>query len=192
MNCDELLLMTSTGSSQEEITNEKSLLDKKEKLYSLAACNKTKQYLGTQLTVEQVQQLSPQDIIKYFNRYESLLGAKMVKSLGHTVIGLYAKATSRVFNVDSEADLAYDLSQDPILTRTLETLGCDMYYRFGSLLAPVAASMITLKHIKFNHIEKDGGTEHSHEPTGSTGECQEPRATLPYTSDICNKETWES
>ena len=187
MNCDEILQMTA---AQEDITDEKTLLDKKEKLYSLAACGKTKQYLGTQLTIEQVQQLSPQDIVKYHARFESLLGARMVRSLGHTVIGIYSKVAARFLNVDSEADLAYDLSQDPVLSKTLETLACDVYYRFGALLAPLVTGLITFNHIKFpNHIEKDG-TETGDEPIDPTRDYPiessgDPTDSTPSTSDYC-------
>ena len=188
MNCEEILQMTA---GQEDVTDDKNLLDKKEKLYSLAVCGKTKQYLGTQLTIEQVQQLSPQDIIKYHARYESLLGARMVRSLGHTVIGIYSKVASRVFSVDSEADLAYDLTQDPVLSKTLETLSCDLYYRFGALLAPLVTGLITFNHIiKFNHKEKDGDESREgasgerYEPSGTRDEsCGDP--TNPSTSDNC-------
>ena len=181
MNCEEILNLA----SHEEITDDRILLDKKEKIYSLAVGGKTKQYLGVQLTIEQVQQLSPQDINKYYARYESVLGARMVRSLGYTVIGIYAKVANKLFEIDCESDLVYDLAQDPVLSKTLETLACDMYYRFGSLLAPIVASLITFNHIKFNYIKKDGDETSRAIRDESNGATGDESITDPSTSDNC-------
>ena len=74
MNADELLM-----ESVEMPTTEVDMV-KKERLYSLAVSGKTKQYLGKEMTWEQIQKLSPEEIETYYNRYESKLGSKMIQS----------------------------------------------------------------------------------------------------------------
>ena len=177
MNAEEILIM-----SAEPTTTPTTTVDygKKERLYSLAASGKTKQYLGVNLTIEEVQQLSEEEIKKYHARYESYLGAKMVRSLGRTIIGLYTKLMNRVFEIDSERDLIYDLDRDPVLTKTLETFGCDLYFRFGSYIAPLVAGLITFNHINFNHIGNgdtgdrgDDSTERSSDEPTTDSHCYE-------------------
>lgn len=157
MNCDELLLNAQEAVMSDEVST--SVMNKKEKLYSLAACGKTKQYLGTEFSIEQIQQMSSADIEKYYTRYEAQLGSKMVKSLGQTVIGLYTKLVSQFFPLDSSQDLMYDLSQDPVLTKSLESLSCDLFYRFGGLLSPVVMGLITFNHIDFMAIKNERDRE---------------------------------
>ena len=134
MNCDELLL-----NAQEAVISDEASSSKKERLCSLAACGKTKQHLGVEFSIEQIQKMSSANIEKYHNRYEAQLGSKMVKSVGQTVLGLYIKIVSQFLPLDSSQDLMYDLNQDPVLTKSLEYLGCNLYYRFGGLLSPVIA-----------------------------------------------------
>ena len=175
MNCDELL---QCGDVPEVIvTTDQALQTKKERLYSLAACGKTKQYLGAEVSVEQIQQMSTQNIEKYYSRYEAQLGARMVKSVGQTVLSLYTKLVSRFAPVYSEQDFMFDLTQDPVLTKSLENIGCDLYYRFGSLLAPLTMGLITLNHINFYSIKDERAGE-------STGECGDP--TSDFTGDPTN------
>lgn len=145
MNCEELLLMSAEPDPQQ-------LRVKKERLYSLAVSGKTKQYLGVEITERQIQSLSPEEISTYYSRYESKLGSRMIQSLGHTLINLYAKAVSKLVSIDSENELKYDLERDPVLTKGLESVGCDIYYRFGGLLAPLSMGLITFNHIDFEKL----------------------------------------
>lgn len=152
MNCDELLEERFVDDSVVESTN---LMQKKERLYALAACGKTRQYLGTEVTIEQIQQMSSENIEKLYCRYEAQLGSRMVKSIGRTVLDLYTKVIGRFFVVDSEQDFMHDLTQDPVITKSLETLGCELYYQVGTLLAPVIAGLITFNHINFYDLKND-------------------------------------
>ena len=152
MNADELLMCAEPNGGEENSRVDNRLMEKKERLYALAVSGKTKQYLGVEITWEQVQTMSPEDINKYYRRYESKLGSKMVQSLGHTLINLYSKAVSNVASIDSQQELKYDLEQDPVLTKGLESLGCDLYNRFGALLAPLIMGLITFNHINFENF----------------------------------------
>lgn len=151
MNADELLMCAEQEGTDKCFTDDRMIV-KKERLYSLAVSGKTKQYLGTEMTWDQVQSMSPENIDKYYNRYESKLGSKMIQSLGHTLINLYSKAVSNFVDIDSQQDLRYDLEQDPVISKGLESIGCDLYYRFGGLLAPLSMGLITFNHINFENF----------------------------------------
>lgn len=166
MDCDQLLM--SEDFDQQDLTT------KKERLLSLAACCKTKPYLGVQFSIEEIQEMPAHDILKYYSRYETLLGSKMVKSVGQTVLSLYVKLISQFASIDSEENFSYDLLHDPIIMKTLESFGCDLYYRFGSLLAPLTMGLITCNHINLNNNIKQREDEPTRDSTGeSTAELRE-------------------
>ena len=86
------------------------------------------------------------DVNTLLNRYESVLSAQMTKSLGKSVINLYSNIACSVLVVDNQQDLSDDLECDPFLNTAMQRFTCDLYYRFGALLAPVSVGIITGKH----------------------------------------------
>ena len=97
------------------------------------------------------------------NRYESVLSAQMTKSLGKSVINLYSNIACSVLGVGNQQELSTDLESDPFLNTAMQRFTCDLYYRFGALLAPVSVGIITGKHYVKNSITKlndrsDNGT----------------------------------
>ena len=88
------------------------------------------------------------------NRYESVLSAQMTKSLGKSIINLYSNIACSVLGVGNQQELSTDLESDPFLNIVLQRFTCDLYYRFGALLAPVSVGIITGKHYTKNSITK--------------------------------------
>ena len=111
-------------------------------------------YLGREYTEEQINKMDCNDVNTLLNRYESVLSAQMTKSLGKSVINLYSNIACSVLGVDNQQDLSDDLECDPFLNTALQRLTCDLYYRFGALLAPVSVGIITGKHYAKNSITK--------------------------------------
>ena len=81
----------------------------------------------------------------------------MTKSLGKSVINLYSNLACSVLGVDNQQDLSDDLECDPFLNTAMQRFTCDLYYRFGALLAPVSVGIITGKHYAKNSITKLNG-----------------------------------
>ena len=97
------------------------------------------------------------------NRYESVLSAQMTKALGKSIINLYSNITCSVLGIGNQQELSTDLESDPFLNTAMQRFTCDLYYRFGALLAPVSVGIITGKHYAKNSITKlidrsDNGT----------------------------------
>ena len=88
------------------------------------------------------------------NRYESVLSAQMTKSLGKSVINLNSNIACSVLDVGNQQDLSDDLECDPFLNTAMHRFTCDLYYRFGVLLAPVSTAVITARHYAKNSITK--------------------------------------
>ena len=78
----------------------------------------------------------------------------MTKLLGKCVIKLYSNIACSVLGIGNQQDLSDDLECDPFLNTAMERFTCDLYYRFGTLLAPVSVGIITGKHYTKNSVTK--------------------------------------
>ena len=78
----------------------------------------------------------------------------MVKSLGKSIISMYSMAALGISNQDA---LSKDLENDPFLNSALQRFTCELYYKFGSFLAPLSVGLITSRHY-LSEQNKNGGT----------------------------------
>ena len=109
-----------------------------QKLLECVLTGNSKLYLGKVYTEEQLTKLSEEEVEKLFNNYEAKLWGQMVKSL---IMG--ACSALGITNQDA---LSEDLENDPFLNSALERFTCELYYRFGSFLAPLNIGIITSRH----------------------------------------------
>ena len=59
--------------------------------------------------------------------------------------------------VNNQEALSEDLENDPFLNSALQRFTCELYYRFGSFLAPLSIGIITSRHY-LSERNKNGGT----------------------------------
>ena len=128
--------------------------DKRERLVACVLSGNSKMYLGKEYTEEQINEMDFTNVNTLLNRYESVLSAQMTKSLGKSLINLYSNIACSVLGVDNQQDLSDDLECDPFLNTAMQRFTCDLYYRFGTLLAPVSVGIITGKHYAKNSVTK--------------------------------------
>ena len=128
--------------------------DKRERLVACVLSGNSKMYLGKKYTEQQINEMDYNSINTLLNRYESVLSSQMTKSLGKSVINLYSNLACSVLGVGNQQDLSTDLECDPFLNTAMQRFRCDLYYRFGTLLAPVSVGIITAKHYAKNSITK--------------------------------------
>ena len=128
--------------------------DKRERIAACVLSGNSKMYLGKEYTEQQINEIDYHSIITLLNRYQSVLSAQMTKSLGKSGINLYSNIACSVLVVGNQQELSTDLECDPFLNTALQRFTCDLYYRFGALLAPVSISIITGKHYAKNSITK--------------------------------------
>ena len=146
--------------------------DKRERLVACVLSGNSKMYLGKEYTETQINEMDCTNVNTLLNRYESVLSAQMTKSLGKSVINLYSNLACSVLGVDNQQDLSDDLECDPFLNTAMQRFTCDLYYRFGALLAPVSVGIITGKHYAKNSITKLNGRSNSGtSESGKTGDC---------------------
>ena len=148
--------------------------EKRERLVACVLSGNSKMYLGKEYTEQQINEMDYNSINTLLNRYESVLSAQMTKSLGKNVINLYSNIACSVMGVGNQQDLSDDLECDPFLNTAMQRFTCDLYYRFGALLAPVSVGIITGKHYAKNSITKLNGRSNSGNcESGKTGDCNE-------------------
>ena len=128
--------------------------DKRERLVACVLSGYSKMYLGKEYTEEQINKMDCNDVNTLLNRYESVLSSQMTKSLGKSIINLYSNLACSVLGVGNQQELSTDLECDPFLNTAMQRFTCDLYYRFGTLLAPVSVGIITGKHYAKNSITK--------------------------------------
>ena len=119
---------------------------KHQKLLECVLTGNSKLYLGKVYTEEQLAKLSKEEVEKRFNNYETKLSGQMVKSLGCSVINMYSMAACSALGITNQDALSEDLENDPFLNSALQRFTCELYYRFGSFLAPLSIGIITSRH----------------------------------------------
>ena len=117
-----------------------------QKLLECILTRNSKLYLGKVYTGEQLKKLSEEEVEKLFNNYETKLSGQMVKSLGKSIINMHSMGACAVLGISDQDALIEDLENDPFLNSALQRFTCELYYRFGSFLAPLSVGLITSRH----------------------------------------------
>ena len=128
--------------------------DNTERLVACVISGNSKMYLEKEYTEQQINEMDYNSINTLLNRYESVLSAQMTKLLGKSVINLYSNIACSVLGVGNQQELSTDLECDPFLNTAMQRFTCDLYYQFGTLLAPISVGIITGKHYAKNSITK--------------------------------------
>ena len=128
--------------------------DKRDRLAACILSGNSKMYTGKEYTEQQINEMDCTNVNTLLNRYESVLSAQMTKSLGKSIINLYSNVACSVLSIGNQQELSTNLESDPFLNTALQRFTCDLYYRFGALLAPVSVGKITGKHYAKNSITK--------------------------------------
>ena len=119
---------------------------KRQKLLKCILTGNSKLYLGKVYTEDQLKKLSEEEVEKLFNNYEAKLSGQMVKSLGCSVINMYSMGACAALGITNQDALSEDLENDHFLNSALQRFTCELYYRFGSFLAPLSVGIITSRH----------------------------------------------
>ena len=139
---------------------------KSQKLLECVLTGNSKLYLGKVYTEEQLAKLNEEEVEKLFNNYEAKLSGQMVKSLGRSIINMYLMGVCAVLGISDQDAVGEDLENDPFLNFALQRFTCELYYRFGSFLAPLSVGIITSRHY-LSERNKNGGTSGDNEGPAS-------------------------
>ena len=127
-----------------------------QKLLECVLTGNSKQYLGKVYTEEKIKELNEEEVEKLFNNYKAKLSGQMVKSLGCSIINMYSVGACSVLGITNQEALSKDLENDPFLNSALQRFTCELYYRFGSFLAPLSVGIFTSRHYVLSECNKNG------------------------------------
>ena len=88
---------------------------KREALAILATLGTSKELIGVDLSLGDVERLSVKDVVKYFLRYQSVLGKRVTDDLTDTIIDSGVKATSYVLPITNVDETAKDLKKNDLV-----------------------------------------------------------------------------
>ena len=114
-----------------------------QKLLKCVLIENSKLHLGKVYTEEQFKKLSEEEVEKLFNNYEAKLSGQMVKSLGRSIINMYAMGACAALGISDQDVLSEDLENDPFLNSAVQRFTCELYHRFSSFLSPLSIGIIT-------------------------------------------------
>ena len=155
MDAEELLKDNDLQTNYESDVEDDKTETKRERLSAIVAGGSSKQYLGKDLQMSDIDTMTSEQINKLYCRYEARLGASMTKTLGNSFINLYVIGVSKYFNVVNPPKLIQDLEEDPFINHALTSTCCELYYRYGMYLAPFTAMLTTARHIEFKKTENN-------------------------------------
>ena len=72
---------------------------------------------------------------------------------------MYSMVACAALGINNQDALSEDLENDPFLNSALQRFTCELYYRFGSFLAPLSVEIITSRHIYLNVIKMEERVE---------------------------------
>ena len=142
----------------EEIFSSPQLGTKHQKLLECVLTGNSKLYLGKVYTEDQLAKLREEEVEKLFNNYEAKLSGQMVCSLGCSIINMYSMGACATLGITNQDALSEDLENDPFLNSGLQRATCELYYRFGSFLAPLSVGIITSRHYLSERNKNGEGT----------------------------------
>ena len=142
---------------------------KRQKLLECVLTGNGKLYLGKVYTEEKIKGLNEEEVEKLFNNYEAKLSGQLVKSLGKSIINMYSMGACSVLGITIQDALSEDLENDPFLNSALQRFTCELYYRFGSFLAPLSVGIITSRHY-LSECNKNGERTSGTSGTSGTGD----------------------
>ena len=122
-----------------------------QKLLECILTRNSKLYLGKVYREEQLAKLNKEEVEKLFNNYEAKLSGQMVKSLRCSIINMYSMGACAALGITNQDALSEDLENDPFLNSALQRFTCELYYRFGSFLAPLSVGIIMSRHYLSEH-----------------------------------------
>ena len=139
-----------------------------QKLLECILTGNSKLYLGKVYTEDQLIKLNEEEVEKLFNNYEAKLSGQMVNSLGCSIINMYSMGACSALGISNQDALSGDPENDPFLNSALQIATCELYYRFGSFLAPLSIGIITSRHY-LSESNKNGEQERTNRMIATGG-----------------------
>ena len=126
-----------------------------ELLTILASLGSTKEYLGEDLNLGDIRKLKEADVLKYYNRYQSVLEKQLHKGLIESFIRTTVKRLSYFLNFDDTEEISKDLQNNELVKRELSLISGQLVLRGGRFVALGSGLFHIIKHINFSQRNRN-------------------------------------
>jgi hypothetical protein len=132
-------------------------MERRERLVGIAVAGKSKEYLGKSITSDEIANLDQKELLKLYARYEARMGGIVTKTMKRHFVTAYTNIVNlflpkNLIIVDQRA-LEDSLNEGPFIELALSKWTCGLYHRFGHMLAPIEAALLTSNHLKKVPVE---------------------------------------
>ena len=144
-----------------EVKEDKTLDDdddidtQRESLAILASLGSTEEFIGKAMSLGDIKRLSPKQVVKYFNRYKTVMGKKISTGLVESAISAASVLISYVIPVDDVEALNEDLKNDDLVKRELSNFAGMLVLKGGRLVALASGLFKVAKHVKLRPYEEN-------------------------------------
>ena len=173
----------------------------KEHLSLLIARGKTKELIGKNITLTDLDKMSPKDLEKYYKLYETAQAAKINQAVTNAAINTYTGLCKYLFNANKQQieKLNTDLKNDFLVTNEIEQWASFLSFKIGGLLPLISASLITFENLKpsaestqHNSIETNENSSNINDGCGDCTDKNGVTSTSTSTSTSTNTSTGTS
>ena len=126
--------------------------DVRERLIGIAVAGKSKEYLGKNITSDEISNLDEKELLKLYARYESYMGGLVTKNTKKHIINAYTNVVKlflpKNLVISNQEALEKSLNEGLFVDLALSKLTCGLYHKYGHFLGPVEALLLTSNHVK--------------------------------------------
>ena len=131
----------------------------REHLVGIAMAGKSKEYLGKNISSDEIERLDQKELRKLYARYEICMGGLVTKSMKSHIITAYTKIVGSFLPknlvIANHDALEESLNKGPFIDLALSKWTCGLYHKFGHMIGPIEAVLLTSNHIQKNPEESE-------------------------------------
>ncbi|XP_031560857.1 uncharacterized protein LOC116296886 [Actinia tenebrosa] len=114
--------------------------------------------IGKELTHEQVNKLSEEEIKKFHKRYEAALASKTTDAVADSAIRLAPKLLGLALPIDDVEQLRKDISEDYVIAQELKITCGWLSLKCGKLMAVASAALHVAQQVDLKEVLGSSGT----------------------------------
>ena len=119
----------------------------------IISTGRSNELLGKNITLENLETMSEEEIEAYFKIYEINYSSKVSSCISSAIINFYSYAINKIVPIDDIEKLQEDLNNSYILTNELKNITGSLAMFGGKLFSLVELGLTTFKHIKAKTID---------------------------------------
>mgnify|MGYP001792434717 CR=1 FL=1 len=128
--------------------NNEDISAKRESLAILATIGNTKEFLGVNMSLGVVHNLSEKDVKKYYVRYQAVMGQQLIDELIDSGIQAVSKTTAYFVSVDDSEKLYNTWRNNRLLVRDLNTIEGYLALKGGRIVTLASVTFDLTKHVR--------------------------------------------